>query len=125
MNNQIIYLRNIINGNIAHVDPLIRNGERIVDIVQNIFHFQPDHIIRQGGEILDINTNINDVNAGDNIYAIHNRDIEIHEGDENNYEEEMNILYNMGIATNNNNELVLDLLRTNNGNIELVINTLV
>ena len=102
MNNQSIYLRNIINEIVDPIVQFIRNEERIVDIV-NIFYFEPVHI-RQGGEILD-NTNINDLNTD--------------------YEEEMNILYNMGIANNNNNELVLDLLRTNNGNIELVINTLV
>lgn len=117
MTNNNIYMRNIIEDRIVNIIPETRRNQQLIYIAQEIFNFVPDYIIRQGGEILDINTNIDDINIGDNIYVIRNVDIHRNE----NYEDEMNILFDMGIANNSNNENILNMLVENNGNIQLII----
>ena len=129
-----VHFRNIINGRIEYINPIIRLGEHIVDIAREVFNVEPNYIIRQGGEILDINIIIDDINIGENIYIINNlRNNELlHNNDEQNdnlrndeeYVEQMNTLYEMGVATNNNSDIILDILRINNGNVESVINTM-
>jgi hypothetical protein len=117
-----IYMRNIIEDRIVNIIPETRRNQQLIYIAQEIFNFVPDYIIRQGGEILDINTNIDDINIGDNIYVIRNVDIHRNENIHNeNYEDEMNILFDMGIANNSNNENILNMLIENNGNIQLII----
>ena len=128
-----VHFRNIINGRIEYINPTIRHGEHIVDIAREVFNVEPNYIIRQGGEILDINILINDINVGENIYIINNlRNNELLDNNEHNnnlhneeeYVEQMNTLYEMGVATNNNSSIILDILRINNGNVESVINTM-
>jgi len=129
-----VHFRNIINGRIEYINPTIRHGEHIYDIAREVFNVEPNYIIRQGGEILDINIIIDDINIGENIYIINNlRNNELlHNNDEQNdnlrndeeYVEQMNTLYEMGVATNNNSDIILDILRINNGNVESVINTM-
>ena len=117
-----VHFRNIINGRIEYINPTIRRGEHIVDIAREVFNVPTiNYIIRQGGEILDINILIDDINIGENIYIIHNHD-NLRNDEE--YVEQMNTLYEMGVATNNNSNIILDLLRVNNGNVESVINTM-
>ena len=57
-----VHFRNIINGRIEYINPTIRLGEHIVDIAREVFNVEPNYIIRQGGEILDINILIDDIN---------------------------------------------------------------
>ena len=121
----MIYMRNISKDLIFRIDPEVRKNERIIDIARELFNLEPEYIIRQGGLILDINTNINDIENGNSIYVI-NKDVKKSSlTSVNTYVREMSILYDMCIVNDENSRIVLDMLEKYNGNVELVVNNLI